>query len=299
MNQRNLFLFVLCTLIWGTTWLVIKFQIDSTSAIVGVFYRFAIATLFMWMINLIFIRKNFRFPPRTHFFFMLHGLFNFCLNYILTYISEKYISSGLVAITFSLLIYFNMLMLKLIYGMKVSRNVFFGALLGFLGITLIFSGEILSMDTSSNGVWGIVIGIIATFCASCGNMVAFYHHKNKIPVMTFNAYGMMYGTLISLFIGLAMGDNFTLPTTSSFLLSLIYLSLFGTVIAFWSYQTLVGEMGADRAAYTSIISPMLAVLVSSVFENIPFTPMLVIGIICCLLGNLLALKKPRISERPL
>lgn len=294
MNQRNLFLFVLCSLIWGTTWLVIKFQIDSTSAIVGVFYRFAIATVLMMGINLIFIRKRLRYPIKNHFFFVLHGLFNFCINYILTYVSEKYITSGLVALTFTLLIYFNMLLLFVFYRKKVSRNVLGGAVLGFLGIFLIFSGEILNVSADKNALWGIGISIIATFFASLGNMVAFYNHTQKIPVMTFNAWGMLYGTLFSLVIGLISGENFTLPMTYSFLGSLTYLSLFGTVVAFWAYQTLVGEMGADRAAYTSIVSPMLAVVVSSFFEpvnlNIPFF----IGILFCLAGNLLALKKEKV-----
>lgn len=294
MNQRNLFLFVLCSLIWGTTWLVIKFQIDSTSAIVGVFYRFAIATILMMAINLFFIKKHLSYPIKNHLFFALHGLFNFCLNYILTYVSEKYITSGLVALTFTLLIYFNMLLLFVFFRKKVSRNVLGGAVLGFLGIFLIFSGEILNVSADNNALWGIGVSIVATFFASLGNMVAFYNHTQKIPVMTFNAWGMLYGTLFSLVIGLISGENFTLPMTYSFLGSLTYLSLFGTVVAFWAYQTLVGEMGADRAAYTSIVSPMLAVVVSSFFEpvnlNIPFF----IGIMFCLTGNLLALKKEKV-----
>jgi drug/metabolite transporter (DMT)-like permease len=294
MNQRNLFLFALCSLIWGTTWLVIKFQIDSTSAIVGVFYRFAIATVLMMAINLIFIRKSLKYPLKNHGFFILHGLFNFCLNYILTYVCERYITSGMVALTFTLLIYFNMILLKIFFGKKVSRNVLGGAVLGFLGIFLLFSGEILNMSSDNKALLGIGIGIVATFCASLGNMVAYYNHTQKIPVMTFNAFGMMYGTLFSLIFGLILGENFAFPMTASFTGSLVYLSLFGTVVAFWAYQTLVGEMGADKAAYTSIFSPMLAVVVSSFYETVNISIPFFIGIAFCLMGNLLALKKEKI-----
>lgn len=293
MNYRNHFLFVLCSLIWGTTWLVIKFQIDSTSASVGVFYRFGLAAILMMLINILFIKKTLRYNYKNHFFFMLQGLFNFCLNYILTYVSEKYISSGLVALTFTMLIYFNMLGLHFFFKKRVSPNVIWGAVLGLAGICLLFSGEITSFDPQDKTLLGIAIGVIATLFASLGNMVAFRNHQKKIPVMTFNAYGMLYGALFSLIIGLFNQENFAFPVTSSFMLSLTYLTLFGTVVAFWAYQTLVGEIGADRAAYTSIISPMIAVVISSYYENLQITAFFIIGIILCVFGNLLALKKEK------
>lgn len=296
MRSRNILLFTICSFIWGTTWFVIKFQIDSTTPVVGVFYRFALATLMMFAINIFFIKKTLRYPLVNHSYFMLQGLFNFCLNYILTYTAEKHINSGLVALTFTLLIYFNMLGMKLLFKREISRNVIYGAILGFVGIFFLFWKEIMNFDADKMTLYGILIGIIATFCASIGNMFAYKNHTLKIPVMTFNAYGMLYGTLFSLVVGLISGENFTFPTTPSFLFSLSYLSLFGTVIAFWAYQTLVGTMGAERAAYTSIISPVIAVLVSTIYEQTAFTLALFVGMILCFLGNLLALKKPRLKS---
>lgn len=291
MNSRNMFLFTICSLIWGTTWFVIKFQIDSTSPVVGVFYRYLFAASLMFAINLLFIRKSLRFPLGNHLFFILQGFFNFCLNYILTYYSEKFINSGLVALTFTSLIYFNMFGMKLAFKKNISKNVFYGAILGAFGITLLFWKEIQNFQADTMTIYGIFIGIVATFCASIGNMFAYQNHRLNIPVMTFNAYGMLYGACFSFLIGLGMGENFALPQSSSFLWSLAYLSFFGTVVAFWAYQTLVGTIGADRAAYTSIISPMIAIVVSSFFENISVTPTLILGIIFCLAGNFLALKK--------
>lgn len=295
MNSRNIVLFTICSLIWGTTWFVIKFQIDSTSPVVGVFYRYLLASVIMFAINIIFIKKTLRYPWANHRFFILQGFFNFCLNYILTYISEKYINSGLVALTFTTLIYFNMFGMKVIFKKSVSKNVFIGALLGFVGIVTLFWREISSFDAQTFTIYGIAIGIIATFCASIGNMFAYQNHRLKIPVMTFNAYGMLYGAGFSLIIGLVMNENFTLPMTSSFLFSLSYLSLFGTVIAFWAYQTLVGTIGADRAAYTSIISPVIAIIISAFFENINFSINTFVGIFLCFTGNLFALKRGKTS----
>lgn len=291
MNSRNILLFSICSFIWGTTWFVIKFQVDSTSPVVGVFYRYLLATIMMFAINIFFIKKTLRYPFANHKFFIFQGLFNFCLNYILTYMSEKYINSGLVALTFTALIYFNMLGMRVIYKREISRNVIYGALLGFVGIFFLFWKEIANFNADKASVFGIVIGIIATFCASIGNMFAYKNHKLGIPVMTFNAYGMMYGAIFSLVIGLFLKESFVFPATGSFIFSLTYLSLFGTVIAFWAYQTLVGTMGAEKAAYTSIISPVIAVLISTVFENVTFTPQMFVGMILCFGGNLLALKK--------
>lgn len=291
MNSRNALLFTVCSLIWGTTWFAIKFQVDSTSAIVGVFYRFLIAAIMMFLINIIFIKKTLNFPWANHRFFILQGLFNFCLNYILTYAAEQSISSGLVAVTFSTLIYFNMLGMRVIYKKEISKNVVHGAVLGFLGMVCLFWKEIANFNADSATIVGIIIGIVATFFASIGNMFAYKNHMLKIPVMTFNAWGMLYGAAFSLIFGLIMRENFTFPTTTPFILSLGYLSLFGTVIAFWAYQTLVGTIGADRAAYTSIINPVIAMLISSFFENIVFTPQLFLGILLCFAGNLIALRK--------
>ncbi|MBC7714239.1 MAG: DMT family transporter [Rhizobacter sp.] len=299
MNSRNILLFSVCSLIWGTTWFVIKFQIDSTSPVAGVFYRYVLAAVMMFAINILFIKKTLRYPLANHKFFLLQGLFNFCLNYILTYISEKQISSGLVALTFTALIYFNMFGMKVIFKKEISRNVIYGAILGFMGIVLLFWKELVNFNADRMTIYGIVIGIVATSFASIGNMFAYKNHQLKIPVMTFNAWGMLYGACFSLIIGLATHQSFVLPLTKSFMFSLTYLAFFGTVVAFWAYQTLVGTIGADRAAYTSIISPVIAIVISSFFENIVFTPQLYAGMILCFLGNLLALKKtpaPRTTE---
>lgn len=298
MNSRNTFLFALCSLIWGTTWFAIKFQIDSTSPIVGVFYRFLVAAIIMFLINIISIKKTLNYKWSNHRFFILYGLFNFCLNYILTYSAEKNVSSGLVAVTFSSLIYFNMLGMSYIYKKEISKNVLFGAFLGFAGIICLFWKEIVNFNADQATIAGILIGILATFFASIGNMFAFKNHLLKVPIMTFNAWGMFYGALSTLIIGLFMNESFYINVTPSFAFSLAYLSLFGTVIAFWAYQTLVGTIGADRAAYTSIINPVIAMLISTMFENIVFTPYIFTGILLCFAGNLIALKKRNQIPRP-
>lgn len=290
MQFKNIILFVVCSLIWGTTWLVIKFQIDTTTAINSVFYRFLFAAILMFVFNFFVTKKNLKYPLINHCYFALLGFFNFSLNYILTYIAEEKLNSGLVALTFTSLIYFNMIGLKVWFKRPISKNVFLGGVLGAIGITLLFFKELSEWRTQGSILSGVLIGILATFFASTGNMFSFKNHQLKIPVVVFNSYGMLYGALLTLVIGLISGETFHFPTQNSFIFSLMYLVVFGTVIAFWAYQTLIGTIGADRAGYSSIISPMIAVVVSSIFENVKFTPFIVVGIIFCLLGNVISLK---------
>lgn len=202
-------------------------------------------------------------------------------------------NSGLVALTFTTLVYFNMIGLRVWFKKPISKNVFIGGLCGALGITFLFWKEILGFHSGVGPIAGVIIGIVATLFASTGNMFAYKNHLEKIPVVVFNSYGMLYGSLCSLLIGLISGENFAFPTSTRFVFSLLYLVIFGTMIAFWAYQTLVGSLGADRAAYSSIVSPMIAVVLSSVFENVQITAMFVLGILFCLLGNYIALKKER------
>ncbi|MBP9681807.1 MAG: EamA family transporter [Bacteriovorax sp.] len=293
MKSQNLFLFAICSLIWGTTWLVIKFQINSTAPTVGVFYRFLIAALLMFAFNYFVTKKSLQYPLKNHVFFFLQGLFNFCLNYILTYLTEEKMSSGLVALTFTTLVYFNMIGMRLWFKKRISQNVIIGGLFGVVGIILLFWSELKGMQAGSVTTQGLLLGILATFFASTGNMFAFKNHLEKIPVVVFNSFGMLYGSLSCLIIGLIRNDSFALPTSVSFLLSLSYLAIFGSVIAFWAYQTLVGTIGAEKAAYSSIISPMIAVIVSSIFENVQLTSTIILGIFFCLLGNIISLKSSK------
>ncbi|RPJ75245.1 MAG: EamA family transporter, partial [Alphaproteobacteria bacterium] len=123
MKSRNTLLFIICSLIWGTTWLVIKFQIDSTSAVVGVFYRFLLAAILMFLFNHLITKKPLNYPLKNHIFFFLQGVFNFSLNYILTYMAEEKLSSGLVALTFTSLVYFNMIGMRIWFKKAISKNI--------------------------------------------------------------------------------------------------------------------------------------------------------------------------------
>lgn len=215
----------------------------------------------------------------------------FSVNYMLTYIAETMISSGMVALTFTLLIYYNMFGMRVFFKKPINRSVIVGSLLGGLGIIFIFLNEILHFDTSSKTIWGLVIGFFATMSASIGNMVAQKSYQLRIPVLITNTWGMLYGSLFTLLVALIHGDSLAIPLNARFLSALLYLALFGSVIAFGAYLSLAGKIGAEKAAYTSVISPVIALTLSSFFENFVWTPYIMTGVVLCLLGNILTLTK--------
>lgn len=290
MKNKNIILYILVSLIWGTTWLVIKYQIENTSVVAGVFYRFLLASIILFILNY-FLKNNLNFKIQQHKFFLLQGVFNFSINYILTYLSEKYVNSAFIALTFTTLIYFNMFGLYIFYKKKIESNAILGTLIGGVGITLIFFKQIININLNNTELFGILIGVVATLCASLGNMASLKNHQAKIPVLVFNAWAMLYGSIFSLIVGLFLRESFYFNSNFNFYASLFYLTIFGTVIAFYAYQTLIIEIGAHKAAYTSIVSPIIAVFVSMIFEKFEMTPLMITGMVLAIFGNYLVLKR--------
>lgn len=294
MSPHQIFLYILTSVIWGTTWWVIKYQLSSTGIFAGVFYRFALASLILIIYNY-FKKNNWIYSKQYHLLFFLFGIFNFSINYLLTYWCELYINSALAAFTFTTLVYYNMLGLFVFYKKKIKVQTILGSVIGILGVLFLFKEDIFKTSLQATALYGVLLGLIATFCASLGNMVSIKCHQALIPVSITNAWAMLYGAGFSLLAGLVFGDNFHVNFSFSFFWSLFYLTLFGTVIAFYAYQTLIKEIGAHKAAFTSIISPLIAVIISIIFENLRITSSLLLGMSLAILGNYLVLRSPKIK----
>jgi drug/metabolite transporter (DMT)-like permease len=296
--MKNLFLYVLTVAIWGSTWYAITFQLNGIPTQVSVAYRFALATLllFVWC----WVRRlRLRFSVRDHLLLMLLGLTLFSINYVLFYEAEKHLVSGSVAIIFSLLVVFNILNGWLLFGSRPDRQVLAGAALGLLGIIIAFWQDLRTMNSGSQSFWGIMLSLAATLTASFGNLVSTRLQKRRIPVVPANAFGMLYGTIVLLAYAMLSGATFSFDTSASYIGSLAYLALFGSVIGFSSYLTLVGRIGADRAAYTSILFPIVALLFSAAFEHYNLTLLSALGIACILAGNGLVLLRKRRTNAPI
>jgi drug/metabolite transporter (DMT)-like permease len=234
-----------------------------------------------------------KYSRRQHLLFAGQGIFMFSVNYMLTYVAETMTTSGMVALTFTALLYYNIFGMRIFFKKPLNGKVILGALIGGAGIACIFLNEILHFDSASKSVLGLAVGFVATLSASAGNMVAQKSYQLRIPVVITNTYGMLYGTLFTLLVGIVLQVNFAIPMTPRFLGALAYLALFGTVIAFGAYLSLAGRIGPEKAAYSSVANPVIALIISSFFENFHWTPSIVIGFVLCLSGNILTLMPKR------
>jgi drug/metabolite transporter (DMT)-like permease len=282
--MRNFLLYALIVVIWGSTWYAIKLQLNGIATEVSVTYRFALATLLLWVWCGL-RRLRLRFSGQDHVLLILLGLTLFSTNYVLLYEAEKHVVSGSVAIMFSLLVVFNIFNGRVFFGLRSPRRVIAGALLGLVGITLTFWPQLRSLNTSSQSFWGIALSLAGTLSASFGTLVSARLQNRSIMVVQANAFGMLYGTAVLLSYAVLSGAKFSFDFSLSYVGSLLYLALFGSVVGFCSYITLVGRIGADRAAYVTILFPIVALLFSVAFEGYRLHWLAVLGITCVLVGN--------------
>jgi drug/metabolite transporter (DMT)-like permease len=286
----NALLYALTVLIWGSTWFAVSFQIGEVHPLLSVCYRFTAAALTLFIFLVITGRlKNARFTARQHVFIALQGLFLFCLNFWLFYQGTAYLTTGLVSVVFSSMSLLNTLNQALFFGIPFNRKVIVGSMIGLTGIILVFWPEIDSLSLKEGKIIGIALCLAGSYSASLGNMVSLRNTRSGIPVIEGNAMGMVYGAAYSFILALLAGAPLTFAFTPSYIISLLYLSVFGSAVAFGCYLTLVHRIGADKAAYATILFPIVALTISTFFEGYVWTPGALAGIALILFGNVITL----------
>ena len=284
--------YILTSLIWGSTWLVITFQLGVVAAEASIVYRFALAALLL-MVYTLARRLPMRFTPRQHAFIALQGTFLFSLNYILVYLAEQNLTSGLVAIVFSMLILSNVVLGAVFLRNPIRPRVVLGGVIGVAGLALVFGPELAGFAQGGGWRLGLLLSAAAVLSASVGNILSARNQRAGLPVVQTNAYGMAYGAAVTLVIAVVRGVPFTFDPSPSYILSLLYLAVFGSVIAFGTYLTLIGRMGVDRAAYIGVIFPLVALLLSMVFEGLNLGAVGLVGVALVAAGNVLVLNRRR------
>ena len=291
-------LYFVTILIWGSSWFVITFQIGVVHESVAVFYRFFLAAILLILFCLI-TRRSLRLSLKDHAFVALQGLCLFCFNYVLIYYGTAYISSGLVAVAFSTLAILNIFNGAIFLKRPIRPLVLLGALIGMLGIGLVFGDEFIeakASSTTSAVLTGLLFVLAAAYSASLGNIISARNQSKGLSIIQTNAFGTLYGSLIMLLYGLLLGAEFNIEWTTPFTLSLLYLTLFGTIIAFGAYLSLVGQIGADKAAYAMVLFPIVALLISTVFEGFEWTPLALFGVGLVVIGNLVVVGGRQMSQ---
>jgi drug/metabolite transporter (DMT)-like permease len=289
-------LYLTSVLIWGSTWLAITFQFGTVPPAVSVVYRFALAGLLL----LAWARMKglrLRFSPNEHLWMALQGVLLFGINYLCVYLAEAEITSGLVAVAFSLLVILNIIGARVFFGTPLKRSTMFGTALGIGGIALVFLPELSRGTGRGNATLGIAFALGGALTASLGNIVAYRNHGRGLPVIQMNAFGMLYGALCVALFALVTRQPYVFDWSTRYLLSLAYLAVFGSILAFGAFLVLLGRIGADRAGYVTVAIPIVALLLSALFEGLRWHMSLVLGILLCVAGNVAVLWGKRNPQR--
>lgn len=289
-------LYLTSVLIWGSTWLAITFQFGTVPPAVSVVYRFALAGLILlgWAC----LRGlRLRFSPGEHLWMALQGVLLFGVNYMCVYFAEVEITSGLVAVAFSLLVVLNIVGTRLFFGTPLRPSVMLGAALGIGGIVLVFLPEISRGTGKGDPTLGIAFALGGAVTASLGNIVASRNHSRGLPVVQMNTFGMLYGALFVALFALVTRQPFVFDWSPHYLLSLAYLAVFGSILAFGAFLVLLGRIGADRAGYITVAIPIVALLLSACFEGLRWNLSLALGILLCVAGNVAVLWGRRLPQR--
>lgn len=285
-------LYVSIVLIWGSTWLAISYQIGIVPAEVSVGYRFAIAASVLYLYALA-AHQQLRLPADAYPMVLLQGSLLFCLNYFFVYYGTIYLTTGLVAVLFSSIVLANAVFEMLFFRAPLDKRLLLAALFGIIGISMIFWPEIAELSLQDETVVGISMILIAVVIASLGNMTAVVNTRRALPIIAVNAHGMAFAAALAMSIAALLGRDFVFDPNAGYVVSLLYLAVFGSAIAFGCYLALIRSIGAPRAAYSSVLFPIVALAISSIAEEYRWTLLSASGIVLTLFGNWLVLSRSK------
>lgn len=289
---KTLGLYSSAVLIWGTTWIAITFQLGVVSPEVSLVYRFGIAVSVLFVFALA-ARRSLTLSLTDHAIVAAQGLLMFAAGYLLIYFATRHLTSGLVAVIFSSIVFFNLINERIFFGARLERRVVAAAIIGFVGISVIFAPEFVALKLDHERIRGLMLVLAATYVDSVANMIAERNSRRGLSALQVNAWGMLYGLIALTVFALLRGQPFVVEWTPRYLGSLVYLGVFGSAIAFGCFMLLLGRIGASRAAYIAVLFPVVALSLSALFEGWHWTPWAVSGAALVLFGNVLALTRIR------
>ena len=288
--NNTIFLFISTLIVWGPTWYIIKFQLGIVDPMTSVFYRFFLSSIII-LVFCVFKKINLRFSFKEHLLIAALGISLFNINYVFFYLSTVHLISGFVALCFSSILFMNVVN-NIVFKRKYPKIMtLVGGFIGTLGLLFIFYDEIISFEFSKGTSIGILLGVLATYFASIGNLISEYTSKIKLNVVAVTGYGMLYGSVTLLIYLLVVGIDLNFDFSYKYIISLLYLSIFGSVFGFILYLSIIKNIGANDAAYVAIIMPLIALIISTIFEGLIWDMNLYIGAFLVLFGNILILKR--------
>ena len=279
--------------IWGASFLMIEFQLGIVDEEVSVLYRYLAATLIILMYVAVAKKPMFSFPLRDHFLFALIGLFFFSSNYVFIYGAQKYLTSGVTAITFSMALFFTQINSRLFLGIPLRLKTTIGGVIGIAGLALIFRDAVFSSNFDSHMTKGMLLILTAAYIVSLATVVTAKITARGLPIVQSNAWAMIYGIVINCFLVILLGGKLALDPRVSYWVSFIYLVVFSSILGFLLYFVLVRRIGPEPSSYFVLMAPMIAIVMSVLVEGLELTPSLVLGTAAVLTGNLLTMRGGR------
>lgn len=290
--MQTAFLYAVTVTVWGTSWLAISFQLGEVNLLVSVAHRMALAAVLCAALT--WLRRAFvPLAAADHARIFAQGVALFCCNYLFIYAATESLSSGLVAVVFSTMVILNAVGGALFLAQPLRAAVLIGGLLGMVGMTVLFYPELGNLSWSDSRLRALGACFLGTLCASAGNLIAAGNLRRGLTVLTCNSWGMFYGAATLYLAALVLNIPIRVSLTQDYLISLFYLAFVSTVLAFWAYMSLLARIGADRAAYTTLLFPIVALIVSSFVEDYRWSLFSVAGLVLVLAGNWLALRRVR------
>ncbi len=283
-------LFAICVGTWGTTWYAITFQLGHVPPEVGVALRFALAGATILGLCTLW-RHNLRFTPRQHAIFALQGSFMYGVSYVCVYHAEQHIVSGLVAVGYSASPLVAGLGARALFGVRISRRFVLGGVLGILGVALIFWPEFRSATASRNVLLGATFTVASVLLSTVGSLTASRNRSRGLPFWPALGFGMLYGAAVCVVLALLQGQSFALPLVPSWWLSLLYLALAGSVLTFACFLTLQDRIGPGPTGTIGVMTPLLALAVSMVFEGFRPGVLTFVGAGLAVSGNVMMLRR--------
>ncbi|WP_339928770.1 EamA family transporter [uncultured Brevundimonas sp.] len=285
---------VVCALIWGTTWFAITLQLGTVDPVVSVVWRFGLAAIVLFAGCLV-TGRRIRLTRAQHLAALGQGAFVFALSYAFVYASEQRVASAIVAVIFAALAFLNLVLFRVVAGQKAAPIAWAGACLGLLGVAVLSASEIIGARMETAALIGIGFAVIAVTSSTVGNYFAWRGQMAGAGVIPGTAWAMAYGTGMLILYGLATGVHWSFEPTAAYLGSLLYLSIFGSVVAFVIYFTIARSRGYALASYISALTPPIAMLVSVLFEGARFGWPALAGLALVLSGQALLIRAPKPS----
>jgi len=286
----NSVLFSTVALIWGTTWIAITFQLGEINPILSVAIRFTLAAAILGGYCVL-KGLSLRLPLHLHIKMASAGLCLYGLEYSLLYLSQQYIISALVALMSSGMIYINVVLRRVILKKPIRMEVVIGAAFGMLGMGFIFYPEFSQVQADTVLALGIALALASFLFAGFGNVISERILDHGTPVIQMNFWAMSYGALGIYTFAVLSGAKWSMPSHWQYYAALTYLTLFGSVIAFGAYMKLIRQMGSDKTAYVALVYPIVALIVSTIFEGYQWYFASVLGVLFVILGNAIAMGK--------